>query len=417
MPWLIKILLLLIPFISLYVSHEIIFPFVVGKNLAFRILTELALVLWLGCIIIHKKYRPQSSLMLRLVLGFTAIIGLANLLGVNSYRSFWSTFERMDGYITILHLCAYFILIQSMFKTKKDWLFLLNSFTLVGLILTWYVIWEKAGIVGYLPRDGRPVGTLGNPSYIASYCILAITVKMIVINLIKRIWLRLPYFILIWLDLWVIYLSATRGAILGLMGGILAFCLMVIYMKTSRKLERVVWHVALVSLIIFLLSPSIILILKDTSLIKENHTLSRLSQISLDDTTAKVRLMTWKMALQGIKERPILGWGQENFVNVSSKFFNPNLMAIETWVDRPHNAAIQWAVSAGIIGLLSYLSLFGALFWKLRMPTKIGTFAVLSGIIAYLIQNAFMFDSINTYIVFFAILAYVNDNIQTKTDS
>ncbi len=235
MPNLIKFILLLTPFISLYVAYDLVFPYITGKNFAFRIMVELVTVIWFGLIVVNKRYRLKSSTMLELILFFTLVVGVANLFGVNPYNSMWSSYERMDGYITLLHLCMYFILVSSMFQTKTDWLVLLNSFVLVSVLLSGYIIWEKAGIIGHLPSDGRPIGTIGNSSYVASYCVLAIVIKSILICNIKRFWFRLPYFAFIGLDLLLIYFSATRGAVVGLAVGVIAFCLMVILMKGEKN--------------------------------------------------------------------------------------------------------------------------------------------------------------------------------------
>ncbi len=181
-----------------------------------------------------------------------------------------------------------------------------------------------------------------------------------------------------------------------------------VWIDGGEKAEMKLKTICIYTLTLMFLFTVMIFALKDTPLMEGNHALSRISKISLDDPTTQVRLMTWDIAWQGIKEKPLLGWGQENFIVVYSKYFNPELFAIETWVDRSHNVVLDWFINAGIFGLLFYLSLFVALFYKLRMPTRIGTFVVLSGVIAYFVQNLFVFDNINTYIMFFTVLAYAS---------
>jgi len=116
------------------------------------------------------------------------------------------------------------------------------------------------------------------------------------------------------------------------------------------------------------------------------------------------------MALRGSMERPILGWGQENFGYIFQAHYNPAMYAQEQWFDRAHNVFLDWLVDAGFVGLLAYLALY-ALFlvyvWKSSL--SVAEKSVLSGLLAaYGFNNLFVFDNLASYALFFAILAYVN---------
>jgi tetratricopeptide (TPR) repeat protein len=123
--------------------------------------------------------------------------------------------------------------------------------------------------------------------------------------------------------------------------------------------------------------------------------------------------MVWGMAWEGFTERPLLGWGQENFIDVFTKHYNPRLFDQEPYFDRSHNIILDWLISAGILGFVAYLGLFAVTFivlWRLLKGRRFGflEFAVLSlTLTAYFIQNLFVFDNFSTYFLFFAILAYV----------
>jgi tetratricopeptide (TPR) repeat protein len=119
------------------------------------------------------------------------------------------------------------------------------------------------------------------------------------------------------------------------------------------------------------------------------------------------------MALSGAKEHPILGYGQENFNIVFNEYFDPRLYSQETWFDRAHNIIFEWLIAAGILGLLSYLSLFGVAAWTLwkRHSDIVSPLQrnLLIGLLAgYLFQNIFVFDNLFSYIMFFMILAYIH---------
>jgi tetratricopeptide (TPR) repeat protein len=77
----------------------------------------------------------------------------------------------------------------------------------------------------------------------------------------------------------------------------------------------------------------------------------------------------------------------------------------------------DWLINAGILGLAAYVAMFGAalnLLWRKKMPTPIKQpFSLEERILfssmlaAYVAQNLFVFDQIATYLIFFAILAYI----------
>src|ERR1035437_10499013 len=114
-------LLFLVPIFPLVVANSYFFPFITGKAFVFRIIVELAFALWLVLLYKDRQYAPRWNGMTILVTAFTLIALVADLLGVNPIRSIWSNNERMEGWMTIVHLWAYFILLTSMFKEKKWW--------------------------------------------------------------------------------------------------------------------------------------------------------------------------------------------------------------------------------------------------------------------------------------------------------
>jgi FimV-like protein len=118
------------------------------------------------------------------------------------------------------------------------------------------------------------------------------------------------------------------------------------------------------------------------------------------------------MALEGIKERPLFGWGQENFNYVFNKNYDPRMYAQEQWFDRTHNIFLDWLIAGGIIGFISYISIYFALLyclWKKENQMTVVEKALITGMIsAYLFHNIFVFDNIVSYMMFFSILGFVH---------
>ena len=150
----------------------------------------------------------------------------------------------------------------------------------------------------------------------------------------------------------------------------------------------------------------------------------RLLQISTSDTTAQTRFWVWGEAWKGFQERPILGWGPENFTAVYDKFFNPNFytpgVQTETWFDRAHSVFFDYLAETGILGLLAYLAIFVAFyveFFKSRKKAQGDTNVhgvsrdierglMLALPAAYLIQGAAIFDVLPMYLVLFLFFGF-----------
>jgi len=112
--------LFLVPFVPFLVSSSLFFPFITTKAFAWRIIVETVFAAWVLLALLDTDYRPKKSIILYAVFSFLVVIGLADLFGVAPVKSFWSNFERMEGYVTLLHLGVFFLVISSVFK-EIDW--------------------------------------------------------------------------------------------------------------------------------------------------------------------------------------------------------------------------------------------------------------------------------------------------------
>src|SRR5690606_17155063 len=91
----------LIPFLPVYVENDFFFPFITGKNFAFRIIVEVVFAAWVLLALLDKTYRPRFSWLLAGFSSLLVVMFFANLFGEHPPSSFWSNFERMDGYVTL----------------------------------------------------------------------------------------------------------------------------------------------------------------------------------------------------------------------------------------------------------------------------------------------------------------------------
>lgn len=533
--------LFFVPFIPMIVSSGMFFPFITGKNFAFRIVVEIVLALWVILALRNPAYRPKRSL---IVYGFVAFVGvtaLADFQGENFFRSFWSNYERMEGLIAHLHFIAYFFVLISVLKTEELWKRYFHTTMAVSFFLCVFGMLQLCGVFNINQGSVRLDATLGNAAYLAIYLLFTIFITAIYtfkssekgsevtigwtivgahallfgyaiyltgffslgsavsaslasramlywfflsgllhvcLFVVSRVLaarkdkkfprqlalglgavhaavLAFSYFLtgavafgttvvsvgtvvalgavasaLLYAGLLlykgdkkrylagalygellvfqgaVLYFTATRGAILGLIGGVVLSALAIGYSK-----KGVVRNIAfgIVGCIVALFIA--FLFVKDTVFVKSSPVLVRFT--SFKEATITSREYIWAMSFRGFKERPLLGWGQENYNVVFNKFYDPRLYTQEQWFDRAHNVFLDWLVAGGVLGLLGYLSLFGAALYLLLNPHRSDfslydrslIFGLLMG---YFAQNLTVFDNLISYILFFTVLAYIH---------
>ncbi len=396
-----------VPFIPFLVFSNFFFPFITTKVFVWRIIVEIIFAAWVLLALLDAEYRPKKSIILYAVFGFLAVIGLANLLGVAPVTSFWSNFERMEGFISLLHLGAFFLVIGSVFR-EADWKRWWNVSLLASFLMVLYCLLQITGLKTINQGGVRVDGTLGNAIYLAVYMLFHFFVALLFLwRERKNKALAWTYGLLALSYVWILYYTATRGAILGLLGGLL----IVAILNIRNREDKLVRRASLATLVGLIVLVGSFAMFKDADFIKNSPVLSRFSSLNTEELKTQGRYFVWPMALEGVKERPLLGWGQENFTYVFQKHYSPEMYNLEPWFDRAHNIFLDWLVAGGVFGLLSYLALYVVLLlsiWKsinLSHTEK----SILTGLIAaYFFHNFFVFDHLISYILFFSLLAYVH---------
>ncbi len=408
--WISRIGVFCIPFIPLIVSGSMFFPFITGKNFAFRIIVEIIFAAWLLLALRAPLFRLKRSYLLYAFSAFLFIMLLADAFGANPFKSFWSNYERMEGFVTLAHLFLYFIVASSVLSTERWWIRFFNTSVGVTVLLGFYGILQIAGKFEIHQGGTRLDGTLGNAAYFAGYMLFHFFLTLFLLARPRVSTLaRYGYGLALFLQLLVLYYSATRGAAVGLVGGLfLAALLISLLDKTRPRLRR--W--ALGSLVALLLLVGTLYAVRETKFVTNSPVLTRFASISLE--AAGPRFMVWGMAFQGFKERPLFGWGQENFNFVFNKYYDPHMWAQEQWFDRTHNVIFDWLIAGGLLGLLAYLSLFVVALYSLWRHKGTGGFTLLEKsiftglLVAYFVHNFFVFDNLTSYLLFFSFLAFLH---------
>jgi O-antigen ligase len=431
-----------VPFIALHVADSgtfdviswfgasgLFFPFISGKNLLFRFFVEIALAGWAILALYDSSYRiniKKSPIMIAYSL-FIVVLLLADLFGVDREKSMWSNFERMEGFVGHIHFFAYFFVLTVMMRNLADWQKMWKIFIAGDILVLIYAYGQLLGAPGLFFSDHFPKmaswfasrfaihmsqnrldATIGNSAYFGVFCLMYIFIIALLWSQSKEPKKQWLFPVLMFLNVMGLLYSGTRGTMIGLMvGGFISLGIMA--WRGHGKLKKIF----VVCTILFVGFISSVFLFKNTPLIQSSPILARIATISPNDVTGSSRLSMWKISYAAWKERPILGYGQDNFSYVFARKFLPEKMCnLEPWYDRSHNVFFDWLVAAGALGLLTYLSLYGVTLWfmwkKKDHTMPIVEKAILTGLLAgYFIHNFFVFDNLTSYILFFAVLAYI----------
>jgi O-antigen ligase/tetratricopeptide (TPR) repeat protein len=443
------------------VSSNTYFPFIVTKATVFRILVEIMALLWV--LMIVKGETPQESLRLptgqaklklnklsKALLVYALVILISAFLGVNVYWSLFSGNERMEGVIGIWHFILFFFIISSVFdindfkKILKAEVGISAFYGLLALMI------YAGGRIGAVAATQRLSGFTGNPSYLGTFFIfnsllalyfyfegllpirrpnviasevkqsqrlprspegsLAMTIK----NLFPRndsVWWLLIFIF----EALLIFISGTRGGMIGFGLGALYIIISLIFShqaKTYPSLKKLSLFI-LIGGIVFL---GLVFGLKNTNFVQNNFALNRLTSISLKDPTGAARILSAQTAFKSFLEKPLFGWGPENYEAAYLKNFNPEVVKVlpgDFYFDRAHNKIMEVLATTGIFGLLSYLSIFVAAFWILEKNKKkenqfLTSLVFEAILIGYFVQNVFIFDFHESYLMFFLVLGFIS---------
>lgn len=433
-------------FAVVVVVNSIFFPFIGGKDYFFRYAVELGLIAWLLWWAFEAKADEVKHLikatfkkpLVLAVTAFVAAVQLAAIFALDAHAAFWSNYERGEGGFQMLHYYIFFLLLVMLFQHEEDWKRIFKFSLVAAGAMIGYGILANLGYANFigpytggtvptgvwrLLTNGRFEGTLGNPAYVAPYLMFSIFFAAY-LWCASRISGKLTalkswgYGVLIAAFLFFFYLSQTRGAFLGLVAGVF---IGVLYLAFAGP--RIVRRWSLISIgILVVLALGVFAIRNEPFL--NNIPGGRLLQISVTDASAQTRFWVWGEAWKGFLQRPIFGWGSENFTAVYDKFFNPQFFvpgtSTETWFDRAHSVFFDYLVETGIVGFLSYLSIFIVFareFFR-RKPATAGNAherktaqVIQNGLmlampVAYLVQGVAIFDVLPMYIPLFLFLGF-----------
>ncbi len=372
----------------------VIFPFVFSKLVSFQILIGLTFPAYLALAWMEPELRPRKHILYFAILAYFGALALSVIFAVDPLRGWWGNQERMNGLFTVLHFFAWLTMAVGTLKTWDQWKKLLNYEVALSCVMALVAIGQKINPNLLLfPAGPRVGGLLDNPIYMASYQIFNLFFLALLFWRNKAKAWRISYLVIAVFDVIAFVLAQSRGALVGLAVGILAFVAYVGLFSPSRKTKATVFG----GLLALMLGYGALFALRDVPFIAT----SPLARLTNFNETISTRLIAWNIAWQGFLERPITGWGFDNFHIIFNNHFNPQSLRFgeyETWFDRAHNTVMDVLSMTGILGFITFFGIYVAIFistWRAYKKKWIDLpiAAILFSLpIAYFVQNLFVFD-------------------------
>ncbi len=399
-------------------SQTFIFPFIVPKILLFR---SIAMILFGGYVMLllsqWRRYKIQMTWITWIIALFFASFAISTFVGVDWYKSLWDGHERMLGLFTILHYILYYIVVSNIFVELRDWKKLFRIFLIAGSIVMFIAILQRFVNPELLLNKGadRVSATLGNPIYLSGYGLFLFSIGLLLGLWEKRgSWMQWASFAGAVLGIIGIFAGGTRGTLLGFFAAIGVMGLIyTMTLKGHKKIKQLI----IIAIGVGILLLGVAYIYRQTDLVKSIPAVGRLVNVSLDQDTGTTRLMAWGIAVEAWQERPVFGWGPNNYYFAFNKYYRPAFLEHgwgETWFDNAHSAIFNTLATQGIIGIMLYVGLFVVpgvvLIRAYRDDTiSIHVFAVSSAfLLGHFVHNAFVFENPTSYLYFFVFLAFIN---------
>ena len=452
-------LILLTPFV---VSPATIFSPVVGKALYSRSLIEVVFVSWLLLCLFRPSWRPPRSRILVLLAVALGVAVLSAGFGVSVQRSLWSNYERMQGVIDQAHWCALAVVLVSVLRTGRDWRIVLAFNSVAGMAMALMTVAEYHGHSWIYPSAApRATATLGSPIYLGTYLGVAVTIAL---GFLVRSFVpaahpgrapapardesgerssrstpsrearraRLP---VLWagrcfwgatvlIGLWALTLTGSRGPFLGFVSGLVFLATLYAFLARVRMVRLVaagsagLLGVVAILLIVLSFSPAASRI----EAWNTNPLLSRLANHGPSVST-RHRLLAWEAGVKGFTERPMLGWGPENYVVVWGRYGSEFIADMPGVFDHSHNKLVEELVTKGLSGLLVHVAIWGFAFhvvWRAardadsreRAPVLFAGAALMG----YFVQSMTTLDSAVGSLQFVLLLAFAAHLETTGSD-
>lgn len=323
---------------------------------------------------------------------------LATMFSVVPRVSLFGSYVRLQGTLTTLAYLVLFAAATAHVRRPDQVTRMLSAVALSSLPIALYTLVQYLGLDPLAPWDldvrVRPPANLGNPVFLGGYLAMSTLVVLGLLTArlrqlsgehtggIVRVGIALAYGIVFVLDLVAIVLTQSRGPLLALYIGLVCYLFLATTVPSAKRFAIAALLLLIVVVPGFL---GLIAVRAGTREQAQEQAAARwTSALDAGNGSVGVRVAIWKGVIDLVTTsaplelpdgrqdawhaiRPIFGYGPESLAVTFRIAAQPDLARLEgrpVYVDRAHNETLDTLATTGILGVIGYLWLFGAIVWR-----------------------------------------------------
>ena len=343
------------------------------------------------------------------VLALAFVYILATIFSVTPSTSLWGSYQRLQGtYTTLSYLIIFFAMVANL-RQREQVERLVGVMILSSLPVSLYGILQHYG-ADPIPWGGdvsaRIAANMGNSIFIAAYLIMVFPLTLLRVvesfealmadpgvekpgtnthstgNHAAHFIRATGYVFILALQVIALYFSGSRGPWLGWGASLVLLWLglSLLWRKRGMTFAGIVLALLAAGFLITLNIPN-----GPLEGLRSRPEFGRLGQLlDAESRTGRVRTLIWKGASELVQPhtpldypdgrrdsfnilRPLIGYGPESMYVAYNRFYQPELTQVEkrnASPDRAHNETWDSLAITGLLGLLAYLALFGAVIYN-----------------------------------------------------
>ncbi len=396
--------LLIAVLIPLWVNLWADQPFELSKVLLFRSLVWLLAAAWL--IDLFRNGRLGFSSLERnpllVPVGIlAAVVVLSTVFAFDPALSLDGSYVRGQGLLTYLSYLLLFLIVTYRLRTPLQGLRLVAAIVLTAVPMVLLSLLQAIGQdpLGMVSDARSPIyGTLGRANFVGAYLAQVLPLTLGLAWLVPQYRHRRLLLLLAGAQVAVIAWTLTRGAWLAAAMALTLFSLLLVWPRLPLRLRPAVVATTAAIGVAGLVVGGYILLGAETGSILARRT---------------IWISVWGL----VRQRPLLGYGLDAVELVFPRVYPPQLVYYQgrqVFVDRAHNVVLDWIVTTGVVGALSFLLVvtrFFILGWQRAMSAggkqRILVIAALASVAGNLAGNLSGFDVTATAALTWLLMALV----------
>lgn len=343
--------------LPLFVIPGVFYYIPLAKAVLLKAVASILLIAWAYYIVTTRRLRWHSTPLDLPVFLFAAVIIVASLLAFNPLTSIvgsWSErFEELPSWIAYLVLLIAAINYQGKFKRIAT---ICKALVAGSVVVSLYGIFQRFGydFTRFAwTQELRSSATMGNPIILGAYLVMVVPVALGLMLSSRFKEEKVFWGISAAVAGLTTIFTGSRGAWLGSLAGLAVFLLLLAWKGYASRHRRELVVLGAAFLLIIFVSLYAGGVLGGAA-----SPVKRANAALVGGGSIATRLSIWRSSLRMIADRPLLGWGFENFRDFFGMYREERHAVLtqgRVIADRPHNQILYLAFAAGPLAVLIFI--------------------------------------------------------------